>query len=109
MDFVKAQADDANQTKDVVGALCSRMGAVEIGAVAGSPTRASQEAAAEAPVAAESSADQLLRARELSETVMGALRGKASPDDPSLSPIKRLMRRWRRAPRTQRSISRRSR
>ena len=40
---VKAQADDANQTKDVVGALCSRMGAVEIGAVAGSPTRASRE------------------------------------------------------------------
>ena len=90
MDFVKAQADDANQTKDVVGALCSRMGAVEIGAVAGSPTRMSQEATAEAPAAAELSVDQLLRARELPETVMEALRGKPPPDDPSLSPIKRL-------------------
>ena len=90
MDFVTSQADESNQIKDVVSGLCSRMGAVDTGAVAGSPTRASQEVAAEAPAAAESSVDQLLRARELSGTVMGALRGKPPPDDPSLSPIKRL-------------------
>ena len=37
-----------------------------------------------------SSMDELMRAREISETVMGAVRGTPPPDDPSLSSIKRL-------------------
>ena len=70
---------------DVVGTLTSRMGAL-VGADAGSPTRVQQAV----PAAAEASIDGVMRARELSETVMGAVRGKPPPDDPSLSPIKRL-------------------
>jgi hypothetical protein len=80
----------ADNVMDVVSSLSSRVGRVETGSVVVSPTRASPEAAVKAPVELELGGDRVMKAREVSETVMGKVRGEAPPDDPSLSPIKRL-------------------
>jgi len=80
----------ADNVMDVVSSLSSRVGRVETGSVVVSPTRASPEAAVKAPVELESGSDRVMNAREVSETVMGKVHGEAPPDDPSLSPIKRL-------------------